>query len=78
MEDGIEALTVYRKANEQKHSGLQRNDVHEKMTLIVCPNATVDPGAMALGHQYVAFNDFKRLTGHVSPRNDHIFCSAYS
>lgn len=23
-----EALTVYCKANEEKHSGLQRNDVH--------------------------------------------------
>ena len=45
-EIGNKALTVNCKANEEKHSGLQCNDVHKKVPLIVCPNTVVNPRAM--------------------------------
>ena len=47
-----EPLTVCYKADEEKHSGFQRNDVNKKMPLIICPNTSVNPRAMALRGQH--------------------------
>ena len=45
---GNKALTVNCEADEEKHSGLQRNNIHKKVPLIICPNTIVNPRAMAL------------------------------
>ena len=45
---GNKALTVNCEADEEKHPGLQRNDIHQKVPLIVCPNTVVNPRAMAM------------------------------